>query len=353
MGDGSWCPLRTIHGEKRREYNRARPDRRRLGGSVRSSWVHRTSSCGQRRTWTGRESPRVPGEVSHWSVDQSRVAHSGMVTIEYNPHRKRHHREEPPEAPDLSLAAFSLPRLQSRRCAPVPDRPSLVRGRVRVWCQVPPVRQTRAMSLCRWTHGTASGPRALSLPKRAMRPRRGAVTRSGGCGDAFPPRVDNVHHCVYGNVYRRSPRVTREAPESRTRITWRSGAGGQERVAEERRCRARSRKEAWGGATGVAEDGAAIRSVDVANMLGTTPRTVSRWNQGHANPRPSKEILLADLEYIVERLAEFYSDPRTARAWLYSRHRYFDGVRPADLVREGRAQEVLEAIDAMADPGHT
>lgn len=98
---------------------------------------------------------------------------------------------------------------------------------------------------------------------------------------------------------------------------------------------------------------AAIRLVDVANMLGTTPRTVSRWNQGHANPRPSKEILLGDLEYIVERLAEFYSDPRTARAWLYSRHRYFHGLRPADLVREGRAQEVLEAVHAMADPGHT
>ena len=98
---------------------------------------------------------------------------------------------------------------------------------------------------------------------------------------------------------------------------------------------------------------AAIRSVDVANMLGTTPRTVSRWNQGRTNPRPSKENLLADLEYIVERLAEFYSDPRTARAWLYSRHRYFDGVRPADLIQEGRVQEVLEAIQAMASPDHT
>ena len=86
---------------------------------------------------------------------------------------------------------------------------------------------------------------------------------------------------------------------------------------------------------------AAIRSVDVANMLGTTPETVSRWNHGRAYPRPNKENLLVDLEYIVERLSEFYSEPRTARAWLYSRHRYFDGLRPADLIQEGRIQEVL------------
>ena len=98
---------------------------------------------------------------------------------------------------------------------------------------------------------------------------------------------------------------------------------------------------------------AAIRSVDVANMLGTTPETVSRWNSGRAYPRPGKKGLLVDLEYIVERLSEFYSDPMTARAWLYSRHKYFNGLRPADLIQEGRIEEVLEAIQAMADPTST
>ena len=98
---------------------------------------------------------------------------------------------------------------------------------------------------------------------------------------------------------------------------------------------------------------AAIRSVDVANLLGTTPETVSRWNRGRAYPRPTKEHLLVDLEYIVERLSEFYSDPMTARAWLYSRHRFFGGVRPADLIQEGRIEEVLDAIQAMSNPGHT
>lgn len=98
---------------------------------------------------------------------------------------------------------------------------------------------------------------------------------------------------------------------------------------------------------------AAIRSVDVANMLGTTPETVSRWNHGRAYPRPNKENQLVELEYIVERLSDFYSDPRTARAWLYSRHKYFDGLRPADLIQEGRVEEVLEAIQALANPSYT
>ena len=33
---------------------------------------------------------------------------------------------------------------------------------------------------------------------------------------------------------------------------------------------------------------AAMSSVDVANMLGTTPGTVSRWNHGRAYPRPCR-----------------------------------------------------------------
>ena len=98
---------------------------------------------------------------------------------------------------------------------------------------------------------------------------------------------------------------------------------------------------------------AAIRSVDVAEMLGTTPKTVSRWNRGRAYPRPSKESLLVDLEYIVVRLSEFYSDAGTARGWLYSRHKYFGGARPVDLIQEGRIHEVLDAIQVMANPTHT
>ena len=53
----------------------------------------------------------------------------------------------------------------------------------------------------------------------------------------------------------------------------------------------------------------AMRSVDVANLLGTRPETVSRWNQGgKAFPRPDAQKLLLDLELIVDQLSDF-SEP--------------------------------------------
>ena len=42
----------------------------------------------------------------------------------------------------------------------------------------------------------------------------------------------------------------------------------------------------------VIEQKGAMRSVDVANLLGTRPETVSRWNQGKAFPQPDTEKLL-------------------------------------------------------------
>lgn len=98
---------------------------------------------------------------------------------------------------------------------------------------------------------------------------------------------------------------------------------------------------------------AALSSSDIAHMLGTTPATVSRWSYGQAHPRPKNEKLLGSLGYIVERLSDFYPEPKCARAWLYSRHAYFDESRPADLIQEGRVREVEEAIQALTHLGHT
>ncbi len=64
-------------------------------------------------------------------------------------------------------------------------------------------------------------------------------------------------------------------------------------------------------------------------------------------------MLKADIEHIAECLSEFYSNPRTVRAWLDSPHSYFGGCRPADLIQEGRIEEVLGAIATMASPTYT
>ena len=96
---------------------------------------------------------------------------------------------------------------------------------------------------------------------------------------------------------------------------------------------------------------AAMRSVDVANLLGTRPETVSRWNQGKAFPRSDAQRTLLDLEYIVEQLADFY-EPKEARLWLFSRQKLLGGERPAELIQAGRATEVIAVIDQLRDSVH-
>ncbi len=88
--------------------------------------------------------------------------------------------------------------------------------------------------------------------------------------------------------------------------------------------------------------------VDIANVLDTRPETVSRWNQGRAFPRAETERLLLDLEWIVDQLSDFY-DPKEARIWLFSRQKLFDGKSPADLISEGRIDEVLDAVRQLRD----
>lgn len=92
----------------------------------------------------------------------------------------------------------------------------------------------------------------------------------------------------------------------------------------------------------------ALRGVDIANVLGTRPETVSRWNQGKAFPRPDKEKLLVELEYIVDHLSDFY-DPREARLWLISRQKIMDGEIPAELIQKGETEKVIRIINQLRD----
>lgn len=92
----------------------------------------------------------------------------------------------------------------------------------------------------------------------------------------------------------------------------------------------------------------AMRSVDVANLLGTRPETVSRWNQGKAFPRPEAQHTLLELEYIVEQLSDFY-EPQEARLWLFSRQKLLNGATPAELIQRGKTAEVIAIIDQLRD----
>ena len=61
----------------------------------------------------------------------------------------------------------------------------------------------------------------------------------------------------------------------------------------------------------------AMKSIEVAKLLGTRPETVSRWNQGRAYPHSNTEKTLLELEYIIDQLADFY-EPNEARQWIFA-----------------------------------
>lgn len=92
----------------------------------------------------------------------------------------------------------------------------------------------------------------------------------------------------------------------------------------------------------------AMRHIEVANLLGTRPETVSRWNQGRAYPHASTEKTLLELEFIVDQLSDFY-EPNEARQWIFSPQKHLDGLSPAELIREGRIDEVRRLVNQLRD----
>jgi transcriptional regulator with XRE-family HTH domain len=94
-----------------------------------------------------------------------------------------------------------------------------------------------------------------------------------------------------------------------------------------------------------------IKSREVAQLLSTTPQTVSRWQSGQATPQPKSLERLLTLEWLADLLSQFYA-PDEARLWLFSPHSLLGGSRPADLIAEGRTSEVLRLIDQLQSSAH-
>jgi transcriptional regulator with XRE-family HTH domain len=93
---------------------------------------------------------------------------------------------------------------------------------------------------------------------------------------------------------------------------------------------------------------AAMKSMDVANLLGTRPETVSRWRQGRAYPQPSTEKTLLELEYIVDQLSDFYQ-PNEARLWIFAPQKLLEGESPAELIRAGNIDKVMQLVNQLRE----
>ena len=95
-----------------------------------------------------------------------------------------------------------------------------------------------------------------------------------------------------------------------------------------------------------------LKGTDVANIASVSPATVSRWTAGKALPHPKTQLVISDLRYVVDRLAEFYT-PDETRLWLYSKHRLLNGERAIDLINQGDADKVLAVIESLDEASYT
>lgn len=92
----------------------------------------------------------------------------------------------------------------------------------------------------------------------------------------------------------------------------------------------------------------AMRHIEVANMLGTRPETVSRWNQGRAYPHARSEKTLLELEFVVDQLSDFYESSEL-RQWIFSPQKHLGAESPAALIRKGRIDEVRRLVNQLRD----
>jgi putative toxin-antitoxin system antitoxin component (TIGR02293 family) len=91
-----------------------------------------------------------------------------------------------------------------------------------------------------------------------------------------------------------------------------------------------------------------ISAGSIAEMIGASPQTLSRWAKGKNDPQREHLDRLLEFDYLTERLAEFFS-PEDARLWLFAPHPQLNGERPADLLAKGRQKEVLAVIARLQD----
>lgn len=93
---------------------------------------------------------------------------------------------------------------------------------------------------------------------------------------------------------------------------------------------------------------AGIKARDIAQLLDTTPETVSRWSRGKVDPQPDRLKRLLTLEWVMDQLSELY-DPAEARLWLFSPHKLLEGQTPAQCLQEGEFDDVMAIIDHLKD----
>jgi uncharacterized protein (DUF2384 family) len=82
----------------------------------------------------------------------------------------------------------------------------------------------------------------------------------------------------------------------------------------------------------------------LAAALGVDPAQISRWQQGQLSDLRNAERVDV-LELVLSELSRLY-EPDVARRWLEGLNPHLGDRRPIDVVRSGRAEDLLQALRA-------
>ena len=87
---------------------------------------------------------------------------------------------------------------------------------------------------------------------------------------------------------------------------------------------------------------------DMARVLDTSPRTISRWLHEETEPRAQSRERLLEVLYVFRQLSQVLR-PAAARDWLLAPNELLDHQKPIDLLRSGEYRRVLGAVEALAE----
>lgn len=95
-------------------------------------------------------------------------------------------------------------------------------------------------------------------------------------------------------------------------------------------------------------DGDVVDGTDVARVLGTSPRSVTRWQSARSVPRRDSEERLLELKAVVDLVRSVLRE-QPARLWLRSPNPDLGYEKPLDIVARGEYQRVIDSIMALAE----
>jgi transcriptional regulator with XRE-family HTH domain len=92
----------------------------------------------------------------------------------------------------------------------------------------------------------------------------------------------------------------------------------------------------------------ALSNEEVAEIIGTSSRTVTRWLAGEATPQRMTKQRLLELVAVGELLGSVLK-AEDANLWIFTPNRLLDFDSPAERIAQGRFRDVIALIEALAD----